>query len=69
MAGELLVTLVPVLPWPALRTAIPSLLSVSVSVLHVTKRPMAMASPEGAHLGGIFGGGSGHESAAPLVGV
>ena len=55
--GELLVTPVPVLQRSRLRTAIPSLLSVSVSVLHVTKRPRARASPEGALQGGIFGHG------------
>ena len=55
--GELLVTPVPVLQRSRLRTAIPSLLSVSVSVLHVTKRRRARASPEGALQGGIFGHG------------
>ena len=55
---------VPVLPWPGLRTAIPSLLSVSVSVLHVTKRPGPGRHPKVPCGGGIFGGGIGHESAA-----
>jgi hypothetical protein len=39
--------------------AIPSLLSVLVSFLHVRKRPRAKASPEGDLQGGIFGGGVG----------